>query len=282
LKLIFLPSSRQSFNHAETLLGDRGIVLSDEITTGAIPELTHEVVQPPLSVQLQMAVFRNAGIKFGVFGSNVLASEPALKRQTVVAMLLDLFYEAQSSSVGDNMPGNSSNDLFRVVLNSDAIVGPLLLVARVFMAAVFVIFGTYKIIYNAKMKGYMKAHGVPGILIYLVVLVQIGGGILVVLGYQTRFAAFMLAGFCIVAPLLFHTDFKNGVELAHFAKDFAIAGGFLFMLVYGPGPLSLDDRVRQVNSNGQYQNRSIVRSDAWLPAVSTRQLDFCARRSAQN
>jgi putative oxidoreductase len=172
------------------------------------------------------------------------------------------------------MSGNFYNDFFSTVLSRSATIGPLLLIARVFMAAVFVIFGVYKIVFNAKMKGYMKAHGVPGVLIYLVILVQIGGGILVVLGYQTRFAALMLAGFCIVAPLLFHTDFKNGVELAHFTKDFAIAGGFLFMLAYGPGPLSLDEHLSQTKSGGRFQNRPVVTSsdtpDVRIPAVSSR------------
>ena len=172
------------------------------------------------------------------------------------------------------MSGNSYNDFFSAVLNRSATIGPILLIARVFMAAVFVIFGIYKIVFNAKMKGYMKAHGVPDVLIYLVIMVQIGGGILVVLGYQTRFAALMLAGFCIVAPLLFHTDFKNGVELAHFTKDFAIAGGFLFMLAYGPGPLSLDEHLSHAKSGGQYQNRpfatSNAASSAGIPIASSR------------
>jgi len=161
---------------------------------------------------------------------------------------------------GGDMPGNSYNDFFSAVLNNSAMMGPLLLIARVFMAAVFVIFGIYKIVHNTKMKGYMTAHGVPSVLIYLVILVQISGGILVVLGYQTRFAAVMLAGFCIVAPLLFHTDFKNGTELAHFTKDFAIAGGFLFMIAYGPGPLSLDEYLSHARSSGEYQNRPVVTS----------------------
>jgi putative oxidoreductase len=151
------------------------------------------------------------------------------------------------------MPANSHNDIFSAILNSRAAMGPLLLAARVFMAAVFVIFGVYKIAFNEKMKGYMNAHGVPGALIYLVIPVQIGGGILVAVGYQTRFAALMLAGFCIVAPSLFHTDFKNGTELAHFTKDFAIAGGFLFMIAYGPGPISLDEYLAQAKSTSQYR-----------------------------
>jgi putative oxidoreductase len=111
------------------------------------------------------------------------------------------------------------------------------------MAAVFIIFGVVKIINNARMRAYMIAHGVPDSLILLAILVEVVGGILVLIGYKTRLAALMMAGFCIVATSLFHTQFSAGGELAHFTKDLAIAGGFLFMIAYGPGPLSVDARL---------------------------------------
>jgi len=140
-------------------------------------------------------------------------------------------------------------DLFDVFLGSQALLGPVLLVARLLMATVFLIFGTYKVRSRTQMQGYMAAHHVAGWLIYPVIVVQLGGGALVALGYHTRFAALMLAGFCIVAPSLFHADFKNGNELAHFAKDIAIAGGFLFMIAYGPGPLSVDAYQHRIGSS---------------------------------
>ena len=142
-----------------------------------------------------------------------------------------------------------SSDLFISVLNNNALIGPCLLVARIFMAAVFLTFGIGKIIHMGRMQSYMEAHGVPGGLISLAIVVQIGCGLLVVLGYQTRFAALMLAGFCIVATSLFHTQFNVPGELSHFTKDFAIAGGFLFMIAYGPGPLSLDARITRAKSS---------------------------------
>jgi putative oxidoreductase len=130
--------------------------------------------------------------------------------------------------------------LFGLVLSNKALMGPLLLVARVFMAAVFLTFGINKAVNTPQIQQYMAAHNVPGQLVYLTIVVQIGLGALVALGYHTRLAALMLAGFCIIATSLFHADFGMPGELAHFLKDFAIAGGFLFMIAYGPGPLSLD------------------------------------------
>ena len=142
------------------------------------------------------------------------------------------------------MESNGPDDLFSRILNSPALLGPILLVGRVFMAAVFMTFGIGKIIHTARMQAYMEAHGVPSSLIWLAILVQIAGAVLVILGYQTRLAALMLAGFCIIATCLFHTQFQVAGELAHFTKDFAIAGGFFFVIAYGPGPLSLDARRR--------------------------------------
>lgn len=138
------------------------------------------------------------------------------------------------------MNRDTPSDLFSPILNSEALLGVVLLVGRIFMSGVFLVFGVGKILHRPQMELYMEAHGVPRELIFLAIAVQIGFGLLVALGYRTRFAALMLAGFCIIATCLFHTDFQAPGELAHFTKDFAIAGGFLFLIANGPGPLSLD------------------------------------------
>jgi putative oxidoreductase len=132
--------------------------------------------------------------------------------------------------------------LFRPLLKNEVLVGTGLLIGRLWMAVLFIIFGMNKLVHTDQMQDYMRAHNgsVPVQLIYLAMIVQIGCGVLLALGYQTRFAALMLAGFCIIATSLFHTDFNAPGELAHFTKDFAIAGGFLFMIAYGPDRFSLD------------------------------------------
>ena len=137
------------------------------------------------------------------------------------------------------------------MLNDAALGGPLLLIGRVFMAAVFVVFGVNKAVNTPQIQQYMALHHVPGQLVYLTIAVQIGFGVLVALGYRTRFAALMLAGFCIVATSLFHADFSMPGELSHFLKDFAIAGGFLFMIAKGPGPLSVDAHLMRVRKRAK-------------------------------
>jgi putative oxidoreductase len=86
----------------------------------------------------------------------------------------------------------------------------------------------------------------PGGLIYLAMAVQLAGIILVTLGYRTRFAALMLAGFCIVTTLLFRgSTGLSDFFMTHMTKDLALGGLFLFIYAYGPGPLSID-RLRGV------------------------------------
>ena len=130
--------------------------------------------------------------------------------------------------------------LFSVVLNNPTLLGLWLLAGRVFMAVLFLTFGINKAINTPQIQQYMAVHHVPGQLVYLTIAVQVGFAALLAVGYRTRFAALMLAGFCMIATSLFHTDFHAPGELAHFLKDFAIAGGFLFVIAYGPGPFSID------------------------------------------
>jgi putative oxidoreductase len=107
---------------------------------------------------------------------------------------------------------------------------------------VFLYFGISKILHTAEVEAFMTRHNphVPLNLVYLAIVVQIVPPLMVLFGYKTRYAALILAGFCIIAPSLFHADFANRSEVEHFFLDFATTGGFLFMFAYGPGSLSLD------------------------------------------
>jgi putative oxidoreductase len=59
-------------------------------------------------------------------------------------------------------------------------------------------------------------------------------------GYQTRVAALLLAGFCVAAAVLFHNKFADRNQLLHFEKDLAIAGGLLLLFAHGAGRWALD------------------------------------------
>jgi uncharacterized membrane protein YphA (DoxX/SURF4 family) len=64
--------------------------------------------------------------------------------------------------------------------------------------------------------------------------------VLIIAGYRTRWVCLVLAGFCVVTALLFHSNFADRAQVFHFLKNAAIAGGLLALYVTGPGRLSLD------------------------------------------
>lgn len=141
---------------------------------------------------------------------------------------------------------NSRSDFFAPFLSDDALVGPFLLVARLLTTVVFVFYIFTELFRNPQMRAYMDTQNVPnGDLIYLVLVIQIVGVVLVALGYKTRFAALLLAGFTIVTCVLA----DHGLRI-NFLKDFGIAGGFFSMFAFGPGPLSLDARQEHTRSEG--------------------------------
>jgi putative oxidoreductase len=113
----------------------------------------------------------------------------------------------------------------------------LLLGARVLFASLFLMAGIGKIADYAGTAGYMAAFGVPAFLLPLVLVAEIGGGLLILIGWQTRLVAIALAGFTLIAALLFHMAADQQV---HLLKNLAITGGFLALAISGAGRWSLD------------------------------------------
>lgn len=115
-------------------------------------------------------------------------------------------------------------------------------VGRVLIAIMFVMSGLGKISGYAGTQGYMESVGVPGILLPLVIVLEVIGGIAIIVGWQTRLTALALAGFCVISAILFHANFADQIQMIMFMKNIAIAGGFLFLVANGPGAYSLDNR----------------------------------------
>jgi putative oxidoreductase len=116
------------------------------------------------------------------------------------------------------------------------------LTGRILIALIFIVAGFGKISSYETTQAYMSSMGVPGALLPLVILTELGGGILIVLGLFTRQAAIALAGFSLASALLFHGGSADQVQQIMFIKNLAIAGGFLFLAVDGAGRISLDSR----------------------------------------
>jgi putative oxidoreductase len=113
---------------------------------------------------------------------------------------------------------------------------------RVLISFMFIMSGLQKIGGLEGTQGYMEMMGVPGILIYPTILVEVLGGLAVLIGFQARIGALLLAGFCILSGIIFHFDPADQMQMIALFKNFAIAGGFLFIVANGPGKLSIDGR----------------------------------------
>ena len=113
---------------------------------------------------------------------------------------------------------------------------------RIFLAALFLLSGLGKIGAYTATAGFMASQGVPGWLLPLVIVTEVGGGLAIALGWKTRVAAFLLAGYTLIAALIFHTHFADQNQLINFWKNVAITGGLLQLVVHGAGSLSLDQR----------------------------------------
>ena len=87
----------------------------------------------------------------------------------------------------------------------------------------------------------MEGYNVPGILLTPTIILELAAPILVILGYKTKIAAFLLAAFCITTALIFHTDFSSQIQITSFLKNIALAGGFLLIVVNGSKKYSLDN-----------------------------------------
>jgi putative oxidoreductase len=132
-----------------------------------------------------------------------------------------------------------------IMFQVQALSAPL---GRTLIAAIFVVAGLQKISGYDGTAGYMEAMGVPSALLPLVILLEIGGGLAIVVGWQTRLVAAAFAGFSVLSAIIFHWNFGDQIQSIMFMKNFAIAGGFLLLVAYGPGAYSLDNR----NTTGRW------------------------------
>jgi putative oxidoreductase len=117
------------------------------------------------------------------------------------------------------------------------------LAGRVLLGHIFLLAGINKISSYEGTAGYMEAMGVPGMLLPLVIILEIVGGLALIIGFRTKWAALALAGFTVLAAVLFHADFSDQMQMILFMKNWAITGGLLLVYVYGAGELSLDRKL---------------------------------------
>ena len=117
-------------------------------------------------------------------------------------------------------------------------------VGRILIAVIFILSGVGKLGAPAATQGYIASVGLPLPLLgyALAVLVELGGGLLLLVGFRTRAVAAVLALFTVAAALFFHSHLADQNQFIHFVKNIMIVGGLLQLVAFGATALSLDAR----------------------------------------
>jgi putative oxidoreductase len=115
-------------------------------------------------------------------------------------------------------------------------------VGRVLIAVIFVLSGIDKVSAPTATQFYIAATGLPLPIVgyVLSVVLELGGGLLLVVGWQTRIVAAVIAAYCLVTAAMFHHAFADENQLINFLKNVAMAGGLLQVVAFGSGSFSLD------------------------------------------
>jgi len=119
-------------------------------------------------------------------------------------------------------------------------------VGRVLMSLIFILSGFGKLTAAGATIGYIASTGLPlpEVGYGLSVIVELGGGLLLLAGLWTRWVALVLAAFCLFTAFVFH-GFADMNGQIHAMKNFAMAGGFLYVAAYGAGLWSVDALLRR-------------------------------------
>ena len=130
--------------------------------------------------------------------------------------------------------------LDQIVKKAGGIEELCIMTARGILGLFFIYFGLDKFVHYSDTTIFMSAFGVSGLLLPVVILLEVGGGMALLVGWQFKRVAGLLAGFTALAALLFHSDFSEQVQVILFMKNIAIVAGLLLFVAIGAGQLSLD------------------------------------------
>lgn len=131
------------------------------------------------------------------------------------------------------------------LLRPNACTPTVALLGRLLMAAIFLVSGVGKIANPEATATYIASAGLPfpGVALVLAIVIEVVGGAALVVGYRTRLVAGVLAVFCVATAVFFHLKLGDQNQFIHFFKNLTMAGGFLQVLAFGPGAISVDARL---------------------------------------
>jgi putative oxidoreductase len=115
---------------------------------------------------------------------------------------------------------------------------------RLLIAAIFLFSGFGKIVAPEATQSYIASAGLPLPMVgyVIAIIIEVGGGILLLIGYQARITALIMAIFSVFAAFSFHNNFGDQNQMIHFMKNLCIAGGLLQIVAFGAGSISIDGR----------------------------------------
>ncbi len=120
------------------------------------------------------------------------------------------------------------------------------LLGRLLISALFLISAFNKVFNIDGSMSWMESFGVPGFLIFPAIIIEIILPVLVIVGFQARISASILAIFCLTTAFLFHFDFSDQMQLISFLKNIGLAGGFLFIVANGTKDWAVDREKKYV------------------------------------
>ena len=120
------------------------------------------------------------------------------------------------------------------------------LIGRLLISVLFLISGYDKMLSIDGTMSWMEGFGIPGLLLYPTIALEIILPLFVIIGYQARISAGLLAIFCIATAFLFHFDFVDQMQTIAFLKNLGLAGGFLFIVANGTREWSVDREKKYV------------------------------------
>ena len=119
-------------------------------------------------------------------------------------------------------------------------------IARLLISALFLISAYDKIFSIDGTMSWMEGFGIPGLLLYPTIALEIILPLFIVIGYQARLSAGLLAIFCIATAFIFHYDFVDQMQTIAFLKNLGLAGGFLFIVANGTKDWAVDREKKYV------------------------------------
>ena len=119
-------------------------------------------------------------------------------------------------------------------------------IGRLLISALFLISAYNKIFSIDGTMGWMEGFGISSFLLYPTIVLEIILPLFIIIGYQARLSAGLLAIFCLATAFIFHFNFENQLETISFLKNIGLAGGFLFIVANGPRDWSIDKERKYV------------------------------------